>query len=289
MRLQHPYWARKKIKSLNAESDFHEITHLAFEVRYASPIFTHALFSIAFARQAAIPSIAKVLFQNGNGAIIKNPRKRNNDTLLFFGEFFKHGFNQSGLETVQQLNRIHAHFPITNEQNLYTLATLMCEPTRMSIFLTGKNIFNKKENRAVFLFWKKIGEYMQIQNITENENEMFQFYQEFERKNFAYSTEGKAIVEKLADEFAERWYPKRFKTLGRIVYFSLFDKHLLSAFGLQKPPFFISIPVRFYLWFYLMIWAPIMPDPKERSIVNMFNKDYSDYHISKVGPFATQQ
>lgn len=289
MRLQHPYWARKKIKALNAESDFHEITHLAFEVRYASPIFTHTLFSIAFARQAAIPSIAIVLFQNGNGAIIKNPRKRNNDTLLFFGEFFKQGFNQSGIATVQQLNRIHAHFPITNEQNLYTLATLMCEPARMSIFLTGKNIFTKKENRAVFLFWKKIGTLMQIQNITENENEMFQFYQEFERKNFAYSTEGKAIVEKLADEFAARWYPQTLKTIGRMVYFSLFDEHLLSSFGLQKPPFFISMPVRFYLWFYLMIWAPIMPDPKDRSIVNMFNKDYSDYHINKVGPFATQQ
>lgn len=287
MRLQNPYWARKKIKALNAESDFHEITHLAFEVRYASPIFTHSLFSVAFARQAAIPSIAKVLYQNGNGAIIKNPRKRNNDTLLFFGEFFKHGLSEEGLKAVHQLNRIHSRFTINNEQNLYTLATLMCEPIRMSIFLTGKNIFSEKENRAVFLFWKKIGSHMQIQNIAENENEMFQFYQEFERSNFAYSNEGRAIVESLADEFADRWYPKTLKIVGRMVYFSLFDQHLLSTFQIPKPPILVSVMVRAYLWFFLVIWAQIMPDPSDRSIIDIFNKDYTDYHISKIGPIST--
>ena len=58
------------------------------EVRYGTPLFTHSIFSVAFARQAAVPSIAKVLYRGGKGGIITNTRKRNNDTLIFFGEFY---------------------------------------------------------------------------------------------------------------------------------------------------------------------------------------------------------
>ena len=60
MNILNPYWARKRIAALDAEKDAHEIAHLAFEVRYGTPLFTHSIFSVAFARQAAVPSIAKV-------------------------------------------------------------------------------------------------------------------------------------------------------------------------------------------------------------------------------------
>lgn len=289
MKLLNPYWARKRIAALDAEKDFQEINHLAFEVRYATPIFTHSLFSVAFARQAAVPSIAEVLYRGGKGGIVTNARKRNNDTLLFFGEFFRHGSSEEGRKVAEQLNRIHAHFPINNEQNLYTLATLMCEPLRMSMFLTGKTIFNKKETRALYLFWKMVGEMLLIQDFPVNESAAMTFYENFEQQNFAYSDAGKAVVESLADEFATRWYPKWMKQWGRNVYFALFDDLLLDTFRLPKPPAYITASVRWYLWFYLMVWVRIMPDPDERSIVDTFSGDYKNYHISKVGPFTANQ
>jgi len=286
MNFLQPYWARKRIAELNTEVDFVEINHLAFEVRYATPIFTHSLFSVAFAKQAAVPSIAEVLYRGGKGAIITNTRKRNNDTLLFFGEFFKHGNNEHGRKIAAQLNSIHSHFPISNEQNLYTLATLMCEPIRMSTYLTGSNIFDKKETRAIYLFWKMMSELLLVKDVPQDENQMFTFYAEFEKQNFAYSEAGHNIAEALADEFAARWYPPFMKQIGRNVYFSLFDDFLLETLKLPKPPLFYRFSVRVYLFAYLKLWVRIMPDPSDRSIIDTFNTDYNHYKIEKVGPFA---
>jgi hypothetical protein len=284
MSLLNPYWARRRIAALDAEQHATEINHLAFEVRYATPVFTHSLFSIAFARQAAVPSIARVLYRGGKGGIITGTRKRNNDTLLFFGEFYKHGNSPKGKEVAGQLNRIHAHFPISNEENLYTLATLMCEPIRMSRFLTAKVIFNDKERRALFLFWKMVSEMLNITNIPDNENDMFTFYENFERNHFAYTDEGRKVVEALAAEFAQRWYPAWMKKTGEQVYYSLFDERLLQTFRLPAPSFIIKSIVRAYLWFYLTVWVQVLPDPGDRSIIDLFNRDYSDYHISRAGP-----
>ncbi len=284
MNWKNPFWARKRIAALDAEKDFQEINHLAFEVRYATPIFTHSLFSIAFARQVAVPSIAEVLYRGGKGAIITNARKRNNDTLLFFGEFFRHGNSEEGQRVADQLNKIHSRFPISNEQNLYTLATLMCEPLRMSRFLTGTIIFSKKETRALFLFWRMVGEMLLIKDFPADENVALAFYEQYEQENFAYTDAGRAVVEALADEFATRWYPKWMKPLGRNIYFALFDDLLRNTFRLPKPPMWLTLSVRAYLWFYLMVWVRLMPDADDRSIIDTFKEDYPDYHISKAGP-----
>ena len=152
MKWLNPYWARKRIAQLDAEKDVHEIAHLAFEVRYGTPLFTHSIFSVAFARQAAVPSIAKTLYRNGKGGIITNTRKRNNDTLLFFGEFYKHGNAEEGKQAIELLNFIHSHFKISNEENLYTLATTVCEPKRLGNFLAHKELFSEKEFRALYNF-----------------------------------------------------------------------------------------------------------------------------------------
>lgn len=286
MNLLNPYWARKRIAELDTEKDCREIAHLSFEVRYATPIFTHALFSVAFARQAAIPSIARVLYRGGKGGIITNAYKRNNDTLLFFGEFFKHGDSGPGKEAVELLNFIHSHFSITNEENLYTIATLMCEPIRMSYFLTGKNLFSPKEQRAVYLFWRRMGELMGIQNMPGDEHKMYAWYINFEKENFAYTEEGAKVLQALADEFAARWYPSFLKNLGIKVYHSLFDDLLRNALNIPEPPFFPRQSVRAVLWFQLVVLAQLLPDPAERSIIDYYKGDYPDYHISKVGPFA---
>ena len=284
MSWRQPYWARRRIASLDAERDYVEINHLAFEVRYASPVFTHALFSIAFARQAAIPSIARTLYRDGKGASITATRKRSNDTLLFFGEFFKHGNSERGKQIADQLNRIHSRFAISNEDNLYTLATLMCEPMRMSVFLTGRNIFQPKEIRALYLFWYMIAEMLHISDIPADQDQMFEYYEQHSREYFAYTYDGRQVVESLADEFAERWYPPSMKAFGRQVYFSLFDDHLLETFRIKRPSLFHRALVRGHLWFYLRIWVRIKPDHADRSIIDIFSRDYEQYEISKAGP-----
>ncbi len=282
--MRHPYWARKRITELDVEKDFLEINHLAFEVRFGSKLFTHALFSVAFARQMAVPSIAEVVYRNGKGPSITNTRKRNNDTLLFFGEFYRHGNSEAGRKVAEQLNRIHSRFPIDNDQNLYTLATLMCEPIRMSRFLTGKNIFSQKETRALYLFWKMVAEMLHITGIPEDEHAMYRFYENYENEHFGYTEAGANVLEALANEFAERWFPKFAAPFAKQVFFSLFDDYLLNTYRLPSPPLLIRTMVRARLRFQLAFLFQVLPDPADRNIIDLFSEGYQEYHISKAGP-----
>jgi len=282
--MRYPYWARKRIAELDVEKDFVEINHLAFEVRFGSKLFTHTLFSLAFARQMAVPSIANVVYGNGNGPSIQNTRKRNNDTLLFFGEFYRHGNSPEGMKVAEQLNRIHSRFPISNNQNLYTLATLMCEPIRMSLFLTGKNIFSQKETRSLYLFWKMVAEMLHITDIPKDEHAMYAFYLDYEKQHFGYTDGGHEVLNCLIQEFADRWFPKFMHPFAKQVYLSLFDDHLLETYRLKKPSLLIRTAVRTRLRFQLAFLFQVLPDPKERSIIDLFNEDYRDYHIRKAGP-----
>lgn len=286
MHLTNPYWARIRIAALDAEKDAHEISHLAFEVRYGTPLFTHSIFSVAFARQAAVPSIAKVLYRNGKGGIITNTRKRNNDTLIFFGEFYKHGDSGQGRKAIELLNFIHSHFNITNNENLYTLATIVCEPRRMGMFLANRDLFTKKEFRALYNFWKQLCTLMNIHSIPAGEEELYLWYEEFEKQQYGYSDEGKKIVEALANEFAERWYPSFMRYHGTQYYYSLFDDHLLQTLQIKKPHFIYRYAVKCYMWFQLNILFQYLPDASDRNVLDYYTTDYPNYDISKVGPFA---
>src|ERR1043165_1754592 len=289
MNFRNPYWIRKRLQILDPEKDAHEIAHLAFEVRYGTPLFTHSIYSVAFARHAAVPSIAKVLYRSGKGGIVTNPRKRNNDTLLFFGEFYKHGDSEEGRKAVEMLNHIHSHFPITNQENIYPLATVVCEPKRLGIFLANQDLFSKKEFKGLYNFWKRMCALMNIHSLPATEDELYEWYEDFEQKNYAYSEEGKKIVEALAGEFAERWYPKFMKYHGTQYYYSLFDDFLLQTLRIPKPLFFYRWAVKGYMWFQLRILFQLLPDRDDQHVIDFYKDDYKDYHISKVGPFPNKQ
>ena len=63
------------------------------------------MFSLAFARQVAVPEIAEILFRDGRGLIMRNPRKRNAETLVRFGELFHHGVDGSAIERISRAHR----------------------------------------------------------------------------------------------------------------------------------------------------------------------------------------
>lgn len=281
--MRHPHWARRRIRQLDTDRDARELLHLTFEVRYGAPDFIHSMFSLAFARQAAIPGIAEVLYRGGSGLIMTDARKRNNDTLLFFGELFNHGTKGRGAEVIERMNRLHAHMPISNDLNLYTLATLICEPRRVGRQLTGREFITDREFRAMFIFWREVGHQMGISAIPPDENAMYTWYLDYEAAQYAPTEAGKAIANALADEFAARWFPKMLHQIGRQFYFSLFDDELLRVFGLARPFGVYNVMVRLRVNGYLRVLVPLLPDGPDRSIIDHFGRDYVPYDFDKVG------
>ncbi len=250
-------WARDEIAALDPVEDARRITELSFESRVGSPLLIHAMFSLAFARQVAVPEIADVLYRDGRGMIIKNPRRRNNETLVRFGELL------AGDDVIAGIQRAHSPYPITNDLNLYTLATLACEPRRIA-----GHYFSDHEIRAQFEFWRGVGVAMGIEDIPADPDSLMAFYLDFERRRYAPSEAGRAVTRSLADEFAQRWFPTPAAGMARELFYSLFDERLRDVHDVH-PSATGRLLVRGGLAAYLRA-RTILPDGPQRSIVDSF-------------------
>lgn len=256
-----PRWARDEIAALDPVTDARRITELSFEVRVGSPLLIHAMFSLAFARQVAVPEIAEILYRDGRGLIMRNPRQRNDDTLVRFGELIRHGV--AGCDAIARIQRAHSPYAITNDLNLYTLATLACEPRRIA-----GDYFSDREVRAHYEFWHSVGLALGIEAIPPDPDAFMDFYEDFEAHRYAPTPAGRAVTLSLADEFASRWFPARCAPVARDLFFSLFDERLQGIHGVH-PSAAGRLLVRGGLASYLLA-RRLRPDGPHRSIIDSF-------------------
>jgi hypothetical protein len=283
--MPHPYWARREIARLDPERDARRIVHLSFEVRYGQPLFVYTLFALAFSRQVAVPDIARVLWRGGRGDIVAQTRKRNQDTLLFFGQFFRHWDDEQGQQAAAQLVKMHARFPIHNDLNLYTLATLACEPQRVAERFGGRNIFTANETRAMYVFWRRIGEMLGIHSIPADEHALRRWMDDYEARSYAPTADGQGVVKALAADIASLLMPRWLQGLGEQIFYSTFDDALLHTHQLKKPGLLARTLTRIGAWIYLRGVAQFMPDAAERDLISAFGGDYGRaFDLKKVGP-----
>lgn len=283
-------WARDAMRGLHPQRDAQRIVHLAFEVRYGMPLFTYAMFSLAFARQVAVPEIAEVLYRGGKGLIVTDTRKRNDDTLIFFGELFRHGDTPAGRAIANRLKQMHDRFGIPNDLHLYTLATLMCEPDRVSRRLCGQAVLTEQENEAMFEFWRVMGGHMGISEMPASFEATRQWMEEFERRRYGHSAAGEAVTRALAQEFSARWFPAPLQRWGQGLYYGLFDAPLAQAHHAPAASATQSLAARWGAKLYMQGRVRWWRDPPDRDLVSYFGSRYGDqYALSRVGADADKR
>ena len=276
-------WARTEMAGLDAETDAERITHLSAEVRYGDPAVAAALYTVAFCRQMAVPSIAEVVHRGGRGPIMRDTRKRNDDTLTFFGEFMRDGHSsERGKAAIARLNEIHAPFPITNDQSLYTLASLALEADRIPALL-GIDLMTDKEKQANFRFWTGVGTAMGITDIPDSYDELLAWTLAYEKAEFAHTQGGSAVARAMIDDFGSRWLPRRLQFLARSFVLAMCDDELLDTHRIRRPArstrLAASIGLRAYA-----LGRRILPDHTDRSWSDHFGKEYGGCpHASDLG------
>lgn len=266
-------WARQEIARLDAQQDFHRIAQLSFATRYGTPIFLHALFSVAFVHNVGMPAMAKILYRDGRGPILRDTRKRNFDSLTFFGELYRHGDSPQTRGIAERLVRIHANFPIVNAMSLYTLATLCCLPHRLSQRYLGGAGISAKETEAQFRFWRLVGEMMQVSDIPQSSEAFLAWMMQFERTQMLPSKECTQITQALADEWADYWFPRPLQAMARGVFYSLIDDELRERLQLPKPSWFNRALTRVMVKAYFLA-KRCLPDPAERHFSDYFGRAY---------------
>ena len=219
-------WARQEIAALDPCTDAPRLAHLSFEVRYGLPIFLHGLFSVAFVYNVGMPAMAHILHRRGKGPILRDTRKRNFDSLLFFGTLYRHGWSQASQDIAGRLQAIHARFPIDNAMSLYTLATLACLPERVSTRFAPNRGLSERECEAQYRFWQRIGAWMGVNEIPDSRAAMLAWMRAFEENEFAPSTACQDITQALAEEWAEYWFPRPLQATGRGLFMAMVEPHI---------------------------------------------------------------
>lgn len=266
-------WARQEIAALDVETDAHRIAQLSFVVRYGMPLFLHGLFSVAFVYNVGMPEMARILHRGGRGPILRDTRKRNFDSLTFFGELYRYGDSEPTRRIAERLVRIHGNFPIVNDMSLYTLATLACLPKRLSGRYMGTRGLSDKECEAQYRFWRMLGGLLQIHDIPQTQDAFLDWMREFERTRMAPTPECRDIAAALAAEWADYWFPRTLRASAIGVFYALIEPELRRRLQLPEPTrlqnALASAAIR--LFFFA---KRLLPDPAERQISDFFGREY---------------
>ncbi|MBJ7347162.1 MAG: DUF2236 domain-containing protein [Thermoleophilaceae bacterium] len=265
---------RRRITALDPAANDRELYHRSFEVLYGTPVFVHSIFLVVFIRQAAVPRIANILYRNGHGDSVVNPAKRNDATLTFFSEFIRLGHDTvAGIEAIKLLERIHDRFPITDEDKLYTLSTVVFEPEREIDLLGGKQ-FTANEHEAMWHFWQGVASHMSLGHIAQTREELKAWMAKYEAENYAYSKAGREVAEAMISDY-QRWFPRRAKHISRHLMLALLPSDLRKTLRLEDPhP--LAWQFQRTVGRVFLRTAPYRPVPVERSWADHFGRLWGD-------------
>ncbi|MFZ2174443.1 MAG: oxygenase MpaB family protein [Rhodococcus sp. (in: high G+C Gram-positive bacteria)] len=274
---------RQEIAQLDPFRDDRDVAHLSLEILHGNPMLVHALFTVSFIRQVAVPSMAKVLYRKGTGKIMTDTALRNDDTMVFFGNFIELGYDTpEGTAWIERLNTIHSHFPIRNEDSLYTLATLALEPQRLADVI-GARPFSDAELDAQWSFWSGVAAAQRIEDIPRTRADLAAWMGDFEAREYTTTPEGTAVTLALVDDFATRWFPRLLQPYAVHVLSAFCDETLRSVQNLPEPNPVIAALARSVARIYFAV-TPIRPVRRDRSFVKIFGTSkYGERGIDAVG------
>ncbi|MEZ0578463.1 oxygenase MpaB family protein [Nocardioides sp. MH1] len=224
----------RRIAALDPVRDNEEIAHLSVEVRYGDAFFVHAAYLVAFTRQVAVPSIARIVHRTGTGDLMKDVRRRNDHTLVFFGEMLRHGHSSArGGAAIDRMEQIHSRFGITDDDKLYTLGSLAFEGQRI-LDLVGVSRFSEHELLGLFHFWRGVGLRMGL-TVPDTRADLLQWVRDYEADRYGYTEGGRALVDQLFADWRARWFPGPLRPLADPVLLTLLDDRLRATHRLPDP------------------------------------------------------
>jgi hypothetical protein len=263
------YAIRRRIAALDPVDEHEEAARLTFEVLYGDPIAVHAAYLVGFSRQVAVPGIAHVIYRGGGGENLRDVARRTDDTLTLFGAFFRWGHSSPrGRAAIARMEQIHKRFAITDEQKLYTLATLIFEAERIGRQL-GFNPFTANQREASWRFWRGVAEQMPLGGLPPTAGELWRWMLEYERKHWRYTDDGRHVVDRFFEDWTTRWFPRPATGLGRQILLALMDEDLRAVLQLEDPSRRVEWLLRASARAYLPLTL-VRPLPTDRSWMDYF-------------------
>ena len=257
---------QRRIARLDPQKDADEIARLSIVTLNGRSALVYALFTVAFIKQVAVPTMARTLYRHGTGDIVRQTVKRNDDTIVFFGQLLDHGpDSDTGRTWIERLNHIHSHFPLRNQDSLYTLSTLALDPHELTAAL-GHSPFSVVEREAHWHFWRAVAVGQHLQDIPPGYQELRTWAAAYEDVEYAESEDGRQVTAALIEGFGQRCLPAPLRRLDARIIAALSPPRLRQVHGLPEPGAAVRTAVRLALAIYVRT-LPMHLVPLDRSLV----------------------
>ncbi|MCX0272695.1 DUF2236 domain-containing protein [Nocardia zapadnayensis] len=260
---------RRRMNRLDPRTDAFEIARLSMVTLHGNERLTYALFTVAFLKQVAVPEMARTLYRRGRGDIVTDTTRRNDDTLVFFGQLLDHGpDSEVGRAWISRLNEIHSNFPIRNADAIYTLATLALDPHALTSAL-GRSPFSARELDAHWNFWRAVAVHQCLEDIPETRDRLEDWARAYESSQYKESKAGREIARSLIDAFGERVLPRYLRPFRTEIVSALCPEQLRAAHALPRPSPWLKRALGAIVTLYVLT-LPIRLVPADRSLAALF-------------------
>jgi hypothetical protein len=249
---------------------------------------TRAL-ELALLKTFCVPSISGLLARTGE--FETRPRKRYDDTGLMVAELLRHGVDsEAGAAVIARLNRIHAHYTISNDDFLYVLSTFVAEPIRW-LARYGWRGLSAQEQEHLFLFWRAVGERMGIEAIPGRLDDLLALNTRVERDTYAYAPSNQRIAEATLTMLLADW-PVPLRPLARQALMGLLEAEVAGSLGWPVAPGWLQSLVLRALRFRSQLSAGgrflarrLGREPRHRFYSQRPNPSYGEsFRLEQLGP-----
>jgi len=163
--------------------------------------------NFAFYRTFSSTTIAKLYHSTGN--ITRTTAKRVNDTDILMHAWIDYGIDSpKGKESWMHLNKIHGLWKRStrNEDFVYVLCCFIVDTIRF-IDVFGWRPLAPIEREALYHFWAKLGNRMEIQNIPESLAEAYKYVEDYVESDQRSSdtSEGRRLTNSITNLLCQ-WY-----------------------------------------------------------------------------------
>jgi hypothetical protein len=232
---------RRAIAALDAADDHEEIVRQLGA--YEFPWDTETALSLALFRTFAVPSISRILASTGE--FTGRARKRYDDTELLLAEIGEHGYGSDrGRTAIRRINRMHAAYPIRDEDLTYVLSTFVLEPDRFNARY-GWRRSTPHERAATYRYWCELGARLGVGELPATMDGFDRWNRAFEAAEFAFDPANRQVADATLTMYLRDVYrvPRWALPAGRVVALTLLDEPVLDALGYDHPPRWVGAVV----------------------------------------------
>jgi hypothetical protein len=288
-----PWWRPRdpavdqEIASLDAQRDCQRIVQLL--TTYQFPFDILRANELALFHTFGSRSISRLLHRTGE--FNQRGQKRYDDTRLLIFHFMEGGWGgEEGRRALMQMNFIHSHFKIPNEDYLFTLWTFIDFPVRW-IEDFGWRRLTQHEKDAWFNYWREVGEHMGMTDLPATRAAFDAFANAYEQRELVPDPASHSVAQATIDVMAA-WLPRPLRGLVGPIAMAMARPQLVHALGFAQPPAWVGPLARGALR--LRRWAKryVSLEAYPETVATSVNRTYpgNTYRIEELGPeYARKQ